>query len=184
LVSVLVGVTRNPKVPALRPTDPLWSRKLAEMIPGALHGPIVGVNSVVSDPADKCRLRALTGAVAVDMGRLAASHGLAFAAVRVIVDPAHRALPPAALLVMAPSGSTDVSAMMWEILARPSQVSLLMRLAADAIAARTALIRLDVGIMSSELSQTDGRRRLCRPLNPAILQDRWPDGPSRQVFCT
>jgi hypothetical protein len=154
------------------------------MIPGALHGPIVGVNSVVSDPADKCRLRALTGAVAVDMGRLAASHGLAFAAVRVIVDPAHRALPPAALLVMAPSGSTDVSAMMWEILARPSQVSLLMRLVADAIAARTALIRLDVGIMSSELSQTDGRRRLCRPLNPAILQDRWPDGPSRQVFCT
>ncbi len=68
--------------PALRPTDPLWSRKLADVIPGALHGPIVGVNSVVSDPADKCRLHALTGAVAVDMeshmvGRLAASHGLA-----------------------------------------------------------------------------------------------------------
>jgi hypothetical protein len=64
---------------ALRPTDPLWSRKLADTIPGALHGPIVGINSVVSDPADKSRLRTLTGAVAVDMeshlvGRLAASH--------------------------------------------------------------------------------------------------------------
>jgi hopanoid-associated phosphorylase len=133
--------------PALRPTEPLWSRKLADMIPGALHGPIVGVNSVVSDPADKRRLHALTGAVAVDMeshlvGRLAASHGLAFAALRVIIDPAHRAVPPAALLAMAPGGSTDVSAMVWEILARPSQVSPLMRLAADAIAARTALIRL------------------------------------------
>jgi len=133
--------------PALRPTDPLWSRKLADVIPGALHGPIVGVNSVVSDPADKSRLHALTGAVAVDMeshlvGRLAASHGLAFAAVRVIIDPAHRAVPPAALLAMAPGGSTDVSAMVWEILSRPSQVSLLMRLVADAIAARTALIRL------------------------------------------
>jgi hopanoid-associated phosphorylase len=133
--------------PALRPTDPLWSGKLADMIPGALHGPIVGVNSVVSDPADKSRLHALTGAVAVDMeshlvGRLAASHGLAFAAVRVIIDPAHRAVPPAALLAMAPGGSTDVTAMVWEILARPSQVSLLMRLVADAIAARTALIRL------------------------------------------
>jgi hypothetical protein len=26
--------------PALWPTDPLWSRKLTDMIPGALHGPI------------------------------------------------------------------------------------------------------------------------------------------------
>jgi hypothetical protein len=43
---------------------------------------------------------------------------------------------------MAPGGSTDVSAMLREILAQPSQVSPLMRLAADAIAARAALVRL------------------------------------------
>jgi adenosylhomocysteine nucleosidase len=133
--------------PALRPTDLLWSHKLADMIPDARHGPIVGVNSVVSDPVDKRRLHALTGAVAVDMeshlvARLAAAHGLAFAAVRVIVDPAHRSVPPAALLAMAPGGSADVSAMVWELLARPSQLSLLMRLAADGLAARNALIRL------------------------------------------
>jgi hopanoid-associated phosphorylase len=133
--------------PALRLTDPIWSRKLAGMIPGARQGPIFGVNSVVFHPDEKRRLHALTGAVAVDMeshlvARLAASYGLAFASVRVIVDPAHRTVPPAALLAMAPGDSTDVSAMMWEILARPSQVSLLMRLAADAIAARAALIRL------------------------------------------
>jgi hopanoid-associated phosphorylase len=133
--------------PAVRPTDPLWSRKLAEMIPGARHGPIMGVNSVVSDPADKRKLHAFTRAVAVDMeshlvARLADAHGLAFAAVRVIIDPAHRVVPPAALLAMAPGGSTDVSAMLREILARPSQVSPLMRLAADAIAARAALVRL------------------------------------------
>jgi adenosylhomocysteine nucleosidase len=133
--------------PAVRPTDPLWSRKLAEMIPDARHGPIMGVNSVVSDPADKRKLHASTRAVAVDMeshlvARLADAHGLAFAAVRVIIDPAHRVVPPAALLAMAPGGSTDVSAMLWEILVRPSQVSPLMRLATDAIAARTALVRL------------------------------------------
>ena len=133
--------------PAVRPTDPLWSRRLADMIPDARHGPIMGVNSVVSDPADKRKLHAFTHAVAVDMeshlvARLADAHGLAFAAVRVIVDPAHQAVPPAALLAMAPGGSTDVSAMLWEILARPSQVSPLMRLAADAIAARAALVRL------------------------------------------
>jgi adenosylhomocysteine nucleosidase len=131
----------------LRPTDPLWSRKLIEMIPGARHGPIVGANAVVSNPADKRRLRALTGAVAVDMeshlvARLAASHGLAFTAVRVVIDPADRAVPPAALLAMAPGGSTDISSMVWDVLARPSQLSLLLRLAADAYAARTALVRL------------------------------------------
>jgi adenosylhomocysteine nucleosidase len=78
--------------PAVRPTDPLWSRKLAEMIPDARHGPIMGVNSVVSDPADKRKLHAFTRAVAVDMeshlvARLADAHGLAFAAVRVISIP-------------------------------------------------------------------------------------------------
>ena len=52
--------------PAVRPTDPLWSRKLADMIPDARHGPIMGVNAVVSDPADKRKLHAFTGAVAID----------------------------------------------------------------------------------------------------------------------
>jgi adenosylhomocysteine nucleosidase len=131
--------------PILRPTDPLWSRKLAEIIPAARHGPIVGVNAVVSAPADKRKLHALTGAVAVDMeshlvARLAASHGLAFTAVRVVIDPADRTIPPAALLAMAPVG--NISSMLWDILARPSQLSLLLRLAADAYAARTALVRL------------------------------------------
>jgi hypothetical protein len=80
--------------PAVRPTDPLWSRKLAEMIPDVRHGPIMGVNAVVSDPSDKHKLHAFTRAVAVDMeshlvARLADAHGLAFAAMRVIIDAAH-----------------------------------------------------------------------------------------------
>ena len=160
--------------PAVRPAHPLWSRKLAEMIPDARHGPIVGVNAVVSDPPDKHKLHAFTRAVAVDMeshlvARLADAHGLAFAAVRVIIDPAHRAVPPAALLAMAPGGSTDVSAMLWEILARPSQASPLMRLAADAIAARAgpgpppshARTKLQLG-MRRPASARDSRHRLNR----------------------
>jgi hypothetical protein len=43
---------------------------------------------------------------------------------------------------MAPGGSSDISSMLWDVLARPSQLSLLLRLAADAYAARTALVRL------------------------------------------
>ena len=133
--------------PALRPTDPLWSGKLLQMIPDARHGPIMGVNAVVADPADKRRVYAATGAMAVDMeshlvARLAASYGLSFAAVRVVIDPADRAVPPAALLAMAPDGGTDMSSMIWEILARPSQLAALLRIAADAYAARAALVRL------------------------------------------
>ena len=133
--------------PTLRQTDPMWSGKLLAMIPDALHGPIVGVNSVVSSPADKRKLHAMTGAVAVDMeshlvARLAVSHGLSFTSVRVIIDPADRVVPPAALLAMTSDGTTDVASMLWEILARPSQLAALMRLAADAYVARTALLRL------------------------------------------
>ena len=133
--------------PALRHTDPLWSGKLLEMLPSARHGPILGVNAVIADPADKRKIHAATGAVAVDMeshlvARLAASHGLSFAAVRVVVDPADRAVPPAALLAMAPDGGADVSSMIREILTRPSQLTALLRVAADAYAARAALVRL------------------------------------------
>lgn len=133
--------------PSLLPTDPMWSSKLLAMIPEARHGPIVGVNAVVTNPDDKRSLQAMTGAVAVDMeshlvARLALSHGLSFASVRVIIDPADRIVPPAALLAMTSAGTTDVSSMLWEILARPSQLTALMRLAADAYVARTALLRL------------------------------------------
>jgi len=128
-------------------TDAAWSRKLLKMVPSARHAPIAGVNTVVSDPADKRKLHAATGAAAVDMeshlvARLADLHGLSFAAVRVIVDPADRMVPPAARLAMAPGGGTDLSSMLWEIAARPSQLAALLRIAADAYAARIALVRL------------------------------------------
>src|SRR5271170_5104187 len=91
----------------VRVTDAAWSAKLLGMIAGAVHAPIVGVDDPVAEPAKKLELHRTTGAAAVDMeshvvARLAAAHQLAFAAVRVIVDPAHRAVPSAALLGMAP----------------------------------------------------------------------------------
>lgn len=133
--------------PTLRTTDPLWSRKLLEALPGVRHGPVVGVNSVVAHPADKRRLRELTGAVAVDMeshlvARLAAAYGLAFTAVRVVIDPADRVVPAAAVLAMGPDGTAGLGSMLWELLLRPSQLSALLRLAVDAYAARAALVRL------------------------------------------
>jgi adenosylhomocysteine nucleosidase len=79
----------------VRATDAAWSGKLLDVIAGASYAPIVGVDSPIAEPAMKRELHRMTGAAAVDMeshvvARLAAAHGLAFAAVRVIVDPADR----------------------------------------------------------------------------------------------
>jgi hopanoid-associated phosphorylase len=130
----------------IRPTDQAWSEKILEIIPCAGHAPIVGVDTAITDPNAKRQMHVETGAVAVDMeshivARLASTHGLSFAAVRVVIDPAHRVVPKAALAGMRPGGGTSVTAVMRELIARPSQLSSLLRVAVDAYAARNALLR-------------------------------------------
>jgi adenosylhomocysteine nucleosidase len=136
----------------VRQTDVVWSRKLLGLIDGAIHAPIVGVDSPIAEPAKKRELYRATGAAAVDMeshvvARVAAKHKLAFAALRVVVDPAHRAVPPAALIDMRPDGRPNVSAMLREVMTRPLQLSPLARIAVDAFTARAAMnrVRRDVG---------------------------------------
>ncbi len=136
----------------VRQTDAAWSRKLLGMIDGAIHAPIVGVDSPIAEPAKKRELYRATGAAAVDMeshvvARVAVKHKLAFAALRVVVDPAHRAVPPAALIDMRPDGRPNVSAMLREVITRPSQLSPLARIAVDAFTARAAMnrVRRDLG---------------------------------------
>ncbi len=131
----------------VRATDAGWSHKLLGMIKGAVHAPILGVDSPVAEPAEKRELHRATGAAAVDMeshvaARVAAEHKLAFAAVRVVVDPAHRTVPPAALIGMRPDGRANLFAVMRDVIARPSQLSPLARVALDAFAARAAMVRV------------------------------------------
>ncbi|HML07867.1 MAG TPA: adenosylhopane nucleosidase [Xanthobacteraceae bacterium] len=128
-------------------TDAAWSRRLLGMIEDAVHAPIVGVDAPIAEPAEKRELHRTTGAAAVDMeshvvARVAAAHRLAFAAVRVVVDPAHRAVPSAALLAMRPDGRADVSAILRDLMTRPSQLSPLARIAVDAFAARVSMHRV------------------------------------------
>lgn len=132
---------------AVRATDAAWSGRLLDVIGGASHAPIIGVDNPVAEPAMKRELHKTTGAAAVDMeshvvARLAAAYGLAFAAVRVIIDPAHRAVPPAALLGMAPDGRASIAAVLRGLIARPSQIPLLARIGVDAFAARGELRRV------------------------------------------
>jgi hopanoid-associated phosphorylase len=129
----------------VRPTDQAWSRKILTMLPGAGYAPIIGVDAPVSDPKIKQSIHADTGAAAVDMeshhlARLASARGVSFAAVRVVLDPAHRAVPAAALAGIGPDGGINVAGVLRELIARPSQVSGLFRLAFDAYAARMGLV--------------------------------------------
>ena len=129
------------------PTDIAWSQKLLHAVAGAYHAPVIGVDTPIADPAKKRELRRLTGAAAVDMeshivARLAAAHGLAFTALRVIVDPAHRAIPRAALKGMGAGPRADGAAVVRDLFARPSQFALLLRISLDAYIARAAMQRL------------------------------------------
>ena len=78
--------------------DRHWSQKLLATIPEAICGTLLGVSAPVADPKTKRTLYLKTGAMAVDMeshvvAQVAAGHGLPAAAIRVITDPAMRALP-------------------------------------------------------------------------------------------
>jgi hopanoid-associated phosphorylase len=129
-----------------RPTDQVLSEKMLAMIPGASHAPIAGVDTAITDPKTKRRMHIKTGAAAIDMeshlvARLAATHGLSCAAVRVVIDPAHRVVPEVALAGMRSDGGTSITAVMCELIARPSQLFGLIRIVVDAYVVRRVLLR-------------------------------------------
>jgi len=128
------------------PTDGDWSQKLLQALPQAVHGPILGVAAPVARPEAKRALYATTGAIAVDMeshvvARTSAEYGLPMVAVRVITDPALRALPQSAIAAIRANGTTDIPALIRSVLKRPSELPALMRTALDAWAARAMLLR-------------------------------------------
>jgi adenosylhomocysteine nucleosidase len=128
------------------PTDSRWSQRLLEALPSAVYADISGVDAPVVAEADKLALHQSAGTVAVDMeshiaAKIAARHGVPFAACRVIIDPAERTLPPAALVGMRADGRPDVFAVVRSLCKQPRQVFALLRVVADARAARTALFR-------------------------------------------
>src|SRR4029077_1971725 len=127
-------------------TDRAWSEKLLRTIPGAVSGALLGVSAPVAHPRDKRELYAKTGAIAVDMeshivAAVGHAHEIPFAAIRVITDPAKRALPASAIAAMRANGTTDIAAMVRAVLKRPRDVPALFRTALDARAARASLVR-------------------------------------------
>jgi adenosylhomocysteine nucleosidase len=128
------------------PTSHEWSQKLLQTIPDSVSGMLLGVPKPVAHPDEKRALYLKTGAIAVDMeshivAAVAHAHDVPVAAIRVITDPAKRALPASAVAAMRANGTTDIGAMLRSVLKQPRQLPALLQTALDARAARATLVR-------------------------------------------
>lgn len=89
-----------------------------------VRGRLAGAEQLVSARHVKAALHSETGAAAVDMeshiaADYAAKAGLPFAALRVISDPAGRALPPLAMVAIKPNGGIDLRKVLHSIVRNP-----------------------------------------------------------------
>ncbi len=129
----------------------LWHRRLAGRAEaGGLSVlstvTVAGSDHAVDGASGKAELARVSGAVAVDMeshvvAEVAARHGLPFIVLRAIADPAERGIPGPALAGLGPDGETRPGAVMMRLLAEPSALPALLRLAQDSKAGLAALRR-------------------------------------------
>ncbi|MVW59747.1 squalene--hopene cyclase [Massilia sp. NEAU-DD11] len=124
-------------------TDPDWSRALLDRLPGARPGLLAGADAPLATPAAKAALWRHAGAAAVDMETHAAAlaarrHGLPFAACRVVLDPAWRTVPAAALAGLDTGGVWPV---LRALVRAPGQIASVCALAGEAWVARRSLLR-------------------------------------------
>lgn len=120
---------------------------LQRSVPEAYLGLIIGSDVPIATASDKAATFSQTSALAVDMeshiaARVAARHGLPFAALRVISDAADTTLPPAALAGMRPDGGIAIGAILASLVQNPTQLPELIRTARDAEKAFGALGRV------------------------------------------
>jgi hopanoid-associated phosphorylase len=128
------------------PCHEAWTKALAERLPDAIAVDLTGVDIPVMEASAKRALHRATGAHAVDTeshiaAAIAASHGLPFAAFRVVADDARRRLPPAAVVAIKPDGGISGGAVLGSLVRGPGQFPLLLRTAVDARRALRALSR-------------------------------------------
>jgi hopanoid-associated phosphorylase len=122
-----------------------WSRSLRHALPSACGGSIFAADDAVMTVLEKEALFAGTGAIAVDVesgvaAEAAERHGLPFAVLRVVLDPAGRSLPLSATVGVRDDGTTDPGAVIRSLLRRPGEIGELVRLAGDARLAKRSLL--------------------------------------------
>src|SRR5262245_65393888 len=101
-----------------------------------VRGGLAGVEKVVAASSCKAALHSETGAAAVDMeshiaAAYAAQAGLPFAALRVISDPASRALPAIAKNAIKPNGDIDLRKVLTGVARNPTSLRALVSTGLD-----------------------------------------------------
>ena len=101
-----------------------------------VRGRLAGAEEVVTGRSCKAALHSETGAAAVDMeshiaAAYAAEADLPFAALRVISDPAHRALPALAREAIKPNGQIDVATILRGVVRNPGTLRALVSTGID-----------------------------------------------------
>lgn len=139
-----------------------WAAALIKHLPNARRGPILGSDTMITDPEAKRLAHQATGALAVDMeshiaAAVAARHNLPFVVARVVSDAADRGLPKAAQAGMAADGRMDLGAVLRSLAADPFQLPALIRTGLEAETAFRALGRgrdlLGLGLGRPDLGQ-------------------------------
>ncbi|MGH6925083.1 MAG: phosphorylase [Propylenella sp.] len=107
---------------------------------------IAGVDAPLLDAAAKAAVRRETGAAAADMeshvaAEFAARHGLIFAGLRIVCDPAASSMPAMVANAVRPDGGVDHYAVLADVLRRPRELASLTRLAGEARLSFRALSR-------------------------------------------
>lgn len=114
----------------------------------SLHrGLVAGRDEVQARAADKASLHLDSGALAVDMeshiaGDYARRHGLPFAVIRAVSDPAARSLPDIATQALRPDGEVDLPKVLASVLRRPGQIPALIAAGVDSERAFASLRRV------------------------------------------
>jgi adenosylhomocysteine nucleosidase len=125
-------------------TDAGWARRLCDALPAARLGDISGQDAPIASPAAKLTLRRAHGTIAVDneshiVAEVAVQRRIPFAVARVVLDPAWRTLPPAALEPLNPDGTADLLAVIRSIVRAPHQLAGLGMVTVDAYRAWSGL---------------------------------------------
>lgn len=108
---------------------------------------VLAATAILATPEQKRAARHATYAAIVDLesgavARVATRHGLPFAAVRAVCDPAGFALPPLALEALDEGGRIGPWRVLRALMRRPGQIPALIALSGHAAEARAALARL------------------------------------------
>jgi adenosylhomocysteine nucleosidase len=140
--------------------DVQWTARIIAKLPSAIPGVVAGADAVMTTSWAKAALFRAVGAYAVDMeshivARAAKAHGIPFAVLRTISDPAGSNLPPLVSMAVTDSGKVDLMRVLVSLLGNPRQIPALIQTARESKAAFEALLRCR-GALGLRLLGPDG----------------------------